>query len=96
MLCTLDLTIYEVENAIIKGFKRNRIRDVKAVNNLFEEVFKVTQIIKIEPKISEAVDLASREGITLYDAYYLYIAQSMGIKLVTEDRDLRKYAESTM
>lgn len=41
---------------------------------------------------AEALALASRFGITAYDARYLGIAMALGAPLVTEDRRLRKAA----
>jgi predicted nucleic acid-binding protein len=56
----------------------------------------VTELLNLgvlihEPDASladKAASLAYKEGITFYDATYLALAQSLGTKLLTADRDL--------
>ncbi len=90
----LDLTIYEVGNAIWKEFRRGRIRDFVAVARLFEEIFSSITVLRPQIRLHEVVELAIRENLTFYDASYLYTARIYGMKLVTEDSDLLKFPEA--
>lgn len=94
VLAILDLTVYEVGNVIVKSLRRGLIKDVKSVMPIFEDVIRDVHIIRVKEGFSNAVELALKENLTLYDAYYLYIARKEGIKLVTEDRALLKFSEA--
>ena len=94
LLAILDLTVYEVGNAIWKEYRVGRIRDPVLVARAFSEVMKRLHILSIHSSIDEVVELAARENLTFYDASYLYVATSRNMKLVTEDRDLLKYPQS--
>jgi len=90
----LDLTIYEVGNTIVKEFRRGRISNLRATVELFNEVFNYVYIVRGKIDISKVAELALSENLTFYDAAYLYIARQLGVKLVTEDRDLLRFPES--
>ena len=93
-LLVLDLTVYEVGNAIWKEFRRNRIKDLTAVVKLFEEIFSSITIVRPEIELSKVLELAVSEKLTFYEATYLYVARTYGVKLVTEDKELLRYPES--
>jgi len=61
---------------------------------IFEEILKDMRIVRGESKLTEALDLAIRKNLTLYDSYYIYTARSMKIKLATEDKSLLKFPET--
>lgn len=42
------------------------------------------------PDVRRALDLALRHGISAYDAQYLTLAESLRVRLVTEDRKLQR------
>ncbi len=90
----LDLTFYEVGNVIWKEYKRGKIRNLIAVANLFQEILNSMQKIEVDSGVSEILKIAIKEGLTFYDASYLYVARSRGLKLVTEDSDLLRFQES--
>ncbi len=90
----LDLTIYEVGNAIWKEVRRGRIRNPTIVAKLFEEIFKSLTMLKLETHLREVLELAIAESLTFYDATYLFAARIHGLKLVTEDRDLLRFPEA--
>ena len=93
-LAVLDLTVYEVGNAIWKEARRGRIRSPTIAAKLFEEIFKSLTILKLGAHLREALELAITESLTFYDAAYLYAARVHGLKLVTEDRDLLRFPEA--
>jgi predicted nucleic acid-binding protein len=90
----LDLTLYEAGNTIWREYGRGRIKDLVSMSRLFEEIFDNLQVLKTPFKFSELVKLACDEGLTVYDASYLYVSRKHMYKLVTEDNDLKRYPES--
>jgi len=90
----LDLTIYEVGNTLLKEFKRGRISNLRAIAELFNEIFSYVNIIRTHIDIPKIVELALNENLTFYDASYIYTARQLGIKLVTDDKDLLRFPES--
>jgi len=90
----LDLTIYEVGNTLVKEFRRGRISNLRAAVELFNEVFNYVYTVRGEIDISKVAELALSENLTFYDAAYLYTARKLGVKLVTENKDLLRFPES--
>ena len=90
----LDLTVYEVGNVLWKEFRRGRIKRLEPVVTLFEELFSYVEVLRPRIGLGEVVKLAVKEGLTFYDASYLYTARTSGMNLVTEDSDLLKFSES--
>lgn len=50
------------------------------------------EIEEVEVSIPEALLLADRENLTVYDASYLWLSRKLGLKLVTLDSDLNAAA----
>jgi predicted nucleic acid-binding protein len=95
LVAVLDLTVYEVGNTIWKEYRARRVRDPKALAAVFGEVLSGVGVVRVgSEEVREVLELAVAEGITFYDAAYLYAARKLGLKLVTEDSDLKKYPES--
>jgi len=90
----LDLTVYEVGNTLLKEFKRGCISNLRAVAELFDEAFSYVKVIRDYVDIPEILVLAVNENLTFYDAAYIYAARRLGVKLVTEDKDLLRFPES--
>jgi len=95
LLAVLDLTLYEAGNTVWKEHRAGRVRRLEPVTRLLEEFFSSVEIIRIEPRdITGIARLAVEEGLTFYDASYLYTARMKGLRLVTEDKDLKPYRVS--
>ncbi len=94
LFAVLDLTVYEVGNVIWKEHRRGKIRDLAPVANLFQEIFNAIPVLRPNANIHKVLELAVNEGLTFYDASYLYATRTYGAKLVTEDRDLQRFPES--
>ncbi|MEB3787474.1 MAG: type II toxin-antitoxin system VapC family toxin [Desulfurococcales archaeon] len=94
-LAVLDLTVYEVGNVLWKEHRRGRVRDPLAAARLFQELFSSIKTLRPGASIRGILELAVQEGLTFYDAAYLYTARTQGLRLVTEDRQLGRYPEST-
>lgn len=86
-LHVLDLTPYEVGNALLRGRKIDADR-VAIVLEALAEI--CPQIAPSSGELREAAILAKRHGLTLYDAAYAAVAQSRGAMLATLDRALLK------
>jgi predicted nucleic acid-binding protein len=82
---------YEVINGLVSAVRRGRLSQSAA-----EEALDLLAALPIEVDdvvVSGALlSLASRAGLTAYDAAYLEVAARHGATLVTEDRALEKAA----
>jgi predicted nucleic acid-binding protein len=88
---TIDLALYEALNAIWKESRLlKRIDEKTALEyvNVLSMIFKVIRKTSIEGSEDEVFKLALREGLTIYDASYLYLAIRDGLTLVTDDKRL--------
>lgn len=92
----LDLTIYEIGNAIWKEatlFRTLTMNEaVQFMANLLSVVQKMN-IIRIEEDLDQIMELAIETHLTFYDAAYLYFAIKKGLTLVTNDKKLFRVAE---
>jgi len=90
----LDLTIYEVDNALLKAHKKGAIKHLAPVAKMFEEIMKGLRKLSIKAEMFEVLDIAAKSGLTFYDASYAYVARREGLKLVTEDSELLRFLEA--
>ncbi len=51
------------------------------------------RIRRVQPDIVQVLALAVATGLTACDASYLWVSKSLGLRLVTLDRELAKAAE---
>jgi predicted nucleic acid-binding protein len=82
-LSVLDLTVYEVGNALVRGMGA----PAAAAQTALESLALICP--RVAPTTAELVDamvLAERHGLTVYDAAYAAVAQNRGARLVTLDR----------
>lgn len=84
---------YEVGSVCVKKIRRHpgRRADLLAALDLVERM----DLQEVEVPPVEAVDLAERTGLTLYDAAYLWLARSLGAALVTLDTRLEGASRET-
>ncbi len=93
---TLDLAVYEALNAIWKEHTLLRKLDKSQALKfaiLIREVFQALDICSVRGHEEEVLKLAMDEGLTIYDAAYLYMALETRHILVTDDKKLAKKAE---
>jgi len=90
----LDLTKYEIGNAILRESKV-RGMDLNNVINAWERLLRFFNIIAID-KMVEVQRIALEKGLTFYDASYIYAAEKHSLRLVTEDGELLKSSESAV
>lgn len=85
-LSVLDLTAYEVGNALMRGRAGASAEQAATV---IEALAAVCPALRPSPEeMRVASELAERHDLTIYDAAYAAVAQSRSAELVTLDRAL--------
>jgi len=84
-LSVLDLTAYEAGNALIRG-----MGVPAAQSRIVLEALDVIcpRLAATPPELAQALALAERHNLTVYDAAYAAVAQSRNALLATMDRSL--------
>ena len=79
---TADLALYEIGNFLWK---------IKRID-LLPDFINILKFIKIEHAglSEEALSIAVDEGLTYYDAIYLYLSKKYKVPLVSSDKELIK------
>jgi predicted nucleic acid-binding protein len=94
--CILDLTKYEVGNALWKEhtLRRNIGADeFRELLDLLRTVILRTKVLSVDAhELLDVAEVAAKERITFYDASYVVIAKVHDLTLVTEDTHLAKAA----
>jgi len=87
MLNALDLTLYEVANAV--GVKQGDATEASRLNRLLLKCCR-DRVLAVEAELVDfALQIAAEHGLTVYDAAYVAAARRHGITLVSLDmRDL--------
>jgi predicted nucleic acid-binding protein len=85
-LSVLDLTAYEIGNALMRGRAGASAEQAATVLEALEEICPAVRPSRKELRL--ASELAERHDLTLYDAAYAAVAQSRAAELVTLDRAL--------
>ena len=93
----LDLTFYEVGNAVWKEGTLAKLVTAEAAKTMQATAQTVLGRVKrvgCEPdSFGEIVEIAKAERLTFYDSSYIHAAKQGGLQLVTEDKALRERAE---
>jgi predicted nucleic acid-binding protein len=86
-LAALDLTLYELANAV--GKKMGQVRRAQWLSELVEARC-AERLVRVDIRlVAAALDIAAKHGLTAYDAAYVAAAQRNGWQLVSLDmRDL--------
>jgi len=85
-LSILDLTPYELGNALIRGRATGGAEQVETVLEALAAV--CPKIVTTTEDLSDAARLAEEHNLTLYDAAYAAVARRRGAQLATLDREL--------
>lgn len=94
LFAILDLTVYEIGNAIWKEYRRGRVVDPSPVAEAFKEILKDLKKLSVGDEFQEILNTAIESNITFYDASYIHVARKHKLKLITEDKDLIRFPES--
>jgi len=92
----LDLTIYEIGNAIWKEAVLFKTLTKDEAVTLMDEITNIVQklnIIRIQDDLDKIMEIAIKEQLTFYDAAYLYFAKKYQLILVTNDKKLYNAAK---
>jgi predicted nucleic acid-binding protein len=87
-LAALDLTLYEVANAL--GVKHGQPRNAERLSRLIVRCCGESRLARVDSElVGTAVEIAGQHRISAYDATYVAVAQRRGWQLVSTDiRDL--------
>jgi predicted nucleic acid-binding protein len=92
-LVTTAMLRFEIANTCWKKLRRHpeeRAALIEA-HRLLDQM----ELYELEVRLPEVVLLAEREGLTAYDASYLWLAQELDVELVTLDDELSRAAART-
>jgi predicted nucleic acid-binding protein len=89
-LVTPDLFLVECASALRKAVLRGRIGGATASDALGALAVAVGDGIPASVLVAQALSLARRENVSLYDAMYVALAERVGAPLVTADRRLAR------
>lgn len=86
LLHVLDLTFYEIGNALLRGAARATAAQAATVLGALREICAV--VTAGAEDVELAVTLAAEHGLTMYDAAYAAVARDRSALLVSLDREL--------
>ncbi len=92
---TIELALYESLNAVWKEHRLLKRIDGETAAEfvaILSRLFEAIRVLSARGLEAEIFDLASRDGLTVYDASYVCVAAESGLVLVTDDRRLREKA----
>jgi predicted nucleic acid-binding protein len=94
--CILDLTKYEVGNALWKEHVLRQAIEADEFReslDLLRTIILRTKVLSVDAQdLPDVAEVAEKERITFYDASYVIIAKVQNLTLVTEDANLAKAA----
>lgn len=85
-LAILHLTVYEVGNALWKEARAGRLPWREAAGALSRVLSSLKTLD--DPPLEKVLEVAVERDLTFYDASYAYVAEALGLSLVTQDREL--------
>ncbi len=85
-IVTLDLAVKEVANALWKKVIRGEMSLENAVSIVEDLASGVIPLYRQEQFLSEALRIAARNHITVYDSLFIVLARDLGAVLVTLDK----------
>ena len=97
---TLDLALIEAYNVVWKHvylLKRIPIDDYVIIAETLTDIFEksVTKIYNTASVLDDALKTAVNYGITVYNSAYIVLAEKLGYKLISFDKELEKKLKNT-
>ena len=89
---TLNLTLYELGNAVWKQVNIHKTITTDEANIVFDPLIEIFRRLK-KPETEDALKIlkiAVKESLTYYDASYIHTAMEKGLTLITDDKQLYK------
>jgi len=89
----IDLTKYEIGKALWVEWRRGLIENPKRTMRGWMKLLSFIREIQLDKgELDEVEDLALELSLPFYDTSYIYIAQRMGLTLLTDDVEMRDKA----
>jgi len=96
-LAILDLTKYELGNAIWKEYKLGLLKNWENPIVLWSKIMEEMPTYRIEMQhLRDIEKIAVERDLTFYDASYIYMAETRNLKLITEDEELLSKCENSL
>jgi predicted nucleic acid-binding protein len=83
----LDLTFYEIGNAMITEFRRGIIKDWKSTLELWALILKNFKTLELN-EFKSVGEIAVKENLTFYDASYIQASKKNNLTLISDDEEL--------
>ncbi|MDT7892602.1 MAG: type II toxin-antitoxin system VapC family toxin [Thermoproteota archaeon] len=84
----LTLTFYEVGNVIWKEYYlHKKVKNPITLAVLFNKFMRKLNVVE-DPPMDGVMKIAAEKGLTYYDASYAHVAESLGLILVSNDKEL--------
>jgi predicted nucleic acid-binding protein len=87
-LVVLDLAFAEVANALWVQFRRNRLTATEVAQHYGLFLNRPVEVVAARPLVPQAIDIATRHGIPIYDALFVALTADRGLPGVTADEPL--------
>jgi predicted nucleic acid-binding protein len=92
----IDLSFYEVANALeSKVSARFDTKDALSASEQAEKVMQLSIVHSFQEIMTDALNIALEQKISVYDAAFLALAVKLNLKLLTLDTKLAKKLEQT-
>ena len=89
----LDLTAYELGNALLRRYKDSK-DDMLRLFNKCADIFADMHVVDISSLEYDAALTGASTGLTFYDSAYIVAAEQCGLVLVTDDAEMSEVARS--
>ena len=93
----LDLTFYEIGNAIWKESALTKFltpQEAEKLGTMTQTVLaKINRVTCEAESFQKILKIAQTEKLSYYDSSYLYTAKETNLPLITEDKELRTKAQ---
>ncbi|MCS7114513.1 MAG: type II toxin-antitoxin system VapC family toxin [Nitrososphaerota archaeon] len=89
---TLDLALKEAANALVKKILRGEV-DLETAKKIIEHIPKVVKIVSQSDHFPKALEIATKNKITIYDALFIALAANTNAPLLTSDKEQAKATE---
>jgi len=96
-LAILDLTKYELGNAIWKEYKLGLLKNRENPIVLWSKIMEEMSTYRVKTQhLRDLEKIAVERDLTFYDASYIYMAETRNLKLITEDEELLSKCENSL
>ncbi|MBS7288912.1 MAG: type II toxin-antitoxin system VapC family toxin [Candidatus Freyarchaeota archaeon] len=88
-LLILDLTNYELGNIVRKEYRLGHVKNWESVMERWAKIIGELPTYSVEVEhLREVEKIAVERELLFYDATYIYVAEKLNLKLITEDEEI--------